>query len=73
MVAAVNWLTIEGRAWVGVKVIDETKAALLKPAVGVGMTEWHEMPTMNPLVEFLMMQVANSNRTSWSEQGSRRG
>mgnify|MGYP007028923795 CR=1 FL=1 len=68
-----KWLTIEGQAWVGLKVIDETKAALLKPVVGVGMTEWHEMPTINLVGEYLMMQVANSNMTSWSEQGSRKG
>ncbi len=70
---AVNWMTIEGRVWVGVEVLDETKAALLKPAVGVGTTGWHEMPTMNLAVEILMVQVANNNRTSWSEQGSRKG
>jgi hypothetical protein len=65
-VAAVNWMTIEGQAGVG-EVIDETKAASLKPAVGVGTTGWHKMPTINREVGLLMKQAANSNGTSWSE------
>ena len=53
MVAAVNWMTIEGRAGVG-EVMNETEAASLKPEVGVGTTGRHKMPTINREVKVLM-------------------
>ncbi len=71
-VAAVNWMTIKGGAEGG-EVIDETNAALLKPVVGIGTTGWHEMPTINLVLELLIRLGANSDRTSWSEQVSRKG
>jgi hypothetical protein len=44
--------------------IEEAIAALLISLAGVGTMEWYRMPTTSLVVEFLMRQEANSNRSS---------